>query len=70
MVGNLDSAEIAQCDIVVRPRQWEMNGKIGVKAYLKSMWVTLLQDEFYGKYYSSDPADYESPSDEEEVPFN
>ena len=61
MVGNLDNAEIANCDIVVRPREWEMNGKSGIKAYLKSMWVTLLQDEFYGKYYSDEPADYEAP---------
>ena len=71
MVGNLDDAEIDTCDIVIRPREWEMNGKSGVKAYLKSMWVTLLQDEFYGKYYSQEPADYESPREEyDEAPFN
>ena len=70
MVGNLDNAEIDHCDIVIRPREWEMNGKTGVKAYLKSMWVTLLQDEFYGKYFSAEPAEYESPSEDDEVPFN
>lgn len=70
MVGNLDNAEIETVDVVIRPREWEMNGKTGVKAYLKSMWVTLLQDEFYGKYYSSEPAEYESPSEDDEVPFN
>ena len=72
MVANLDHAEIDHLDIVVRPREWEMNGKRGVKAYLKSMYVTLLQDEFYGKYFGSDPVEYESPveDDEEGVPFN
>lgn len=70
MVSNLDNAEIENLDVVIRPREWEMNGKSGVKAYLKSMWVTLLQDEFYGKYYSTEPAEYEAPSEDEGVPFN
>lgn len=62
MVGNLDNAEIETIDLVVRPREWESrDGKTGVKAYLKSMYVTLMQDEFYGKYFPTDPAEYEAP---------
>lgn len=49
-VDILDWAEIKTCDVIVRPREWTMNGRQGVKAYLKSLYVTIEEDEFESKY--------------------
>lgn len=46
----LDSAEFSNADLIVRPYNWEVNGKTGVKAYVKSLYLTLDDDDFGGKY--------------------
>lgn len=46
----LDWADIAKADLIARAYNWEVNGKSGIKAYLKSLFVTLEEDALELKY--------------------
>ncbi len=54
-VEAMDWYDIVNTDLIVRPYSWEVNGKTGVKAYLKSIYVTYEEDELQIKYAQQKP---------------
>lgn len=49
-VSILDWADIEKADVNIRPYDWEVNGKTGRKAYLSSLYATLVADELEERY--------------------
>ena len=49
-VEMLDYADIKTVDLIANEYQWNVNGKTGIKAYLKTMFVTIDEDELERKY--------------------
>lgn len=63
-VASIDYAEIKNVDLIIRPYTWNVRGTTGIKAYLKKMYVTVVQDDLEMKY-----RDF-SDDDDDDVPWN
>jgi len=50
MVQVLDFARRKKADLIIRPYLWEVNGNVGIKAYVQTLFVTLEEDELELKY--------------------
>ena len=50
----LDENDIAYGDVALNPYNWEMNGNMGVKAYLKTGYFVLEKVPFADKYSEGD----------------
>lgn len=49
-VEQLDWINMTNVDLIVRPHYWDINGKSGIKAYVKTMYITMEEDPLEAKY--------------------
>ena len=50
-VSCLDWADIQTVDLIIRPYNYTVNGRSGIKAYVKAMYIVLAEDIFESKYH-------------------
>lgn len=46
----LDFVDIGKADVIINPYRWDVNGKQGVKAYVKTLVITMNEDYLEQKY--------------------
>lgn len=63
-IGTLDWATIEKADLVIRPRQYDIAGRQGVKAYLQTLGVVIEMDDVLKEYGIPDPVETD-----EDMPF-
>lgn len=63
-ISELDFVEMGNVDLIIRPYIWDRDGESGVTAYVKAMYVTVIEDSFASKYA------YDNVRDDGEIPFN
>ena len=55
LVEMLDTVDIAKADLILNPYSWELpDGSSGVKAYLKTLFVIINEDELEKRYAGFD----------------
>ncbi len=57
----LDWVDIAKADILINPYRWTVNGNQGVKAYVKSLAITMNEDALELKYSTVPEVDVNEP---------
>lgn len=50
LIDMLDYVDIEKVDLIVQPSWYDFNGRQGYSAYLKSIFITILEDELEQKY--------------------
>jgi hypothetical protein len=50
MVEVVDWVDIATVDLIITPYNWSVRGETGVKAYLKTMYLVIAEDDLDRKY--------------------
>lgn len=75
-IGQLDAAVIKNFDLLINPSKWTAAGKTGIKAYLKTAYVTIEENDLDLKYAAlledvmqNGACHSQSDSDDENVPF-
>lgn len=59
----LDDVDILDVDLIVTPYYWTVDGDTGVKAYLKSLYVTIDEDPLERKHHVYDDNEHDSEMD-------
>lgn len=68
MVSVIDYANITYVDLIINPRRYNVGGREGISAYLRSVYITIAEDELELKYIDTpDSAMYSNGSNEEEA---
>lgn len=65
-IHHLDSLDILQVHVNVNPSRWSVNGKTGIKAYLKSMIVDINEDELMAMLANDEAPEEEADA---QLPF-
>lgn len=68
-INVLDFAELEQVDLILRGYQWEVSGKTGVKAYLKTGYFILVVDELAKKYSNTETEELSIDGGDNHIPF-
>lgn len=55
LAEEIDRLEIENYDVTIRPYDWDVNGNTGRTAYLKTMYVKILEDPLDVKYANWEP---------------
>lgn len=54
-IETLDWADIRSADLIANAYEWNVGDKTGIKAYLKTLFVTIEEDDLERKYAINDP---------------